>query len=334
MKVTRSRNSGCCSRKRSNDGEAAQDVLGQVGAVDAQDQVVAPAAQQLLAPARATPSERGDVEQRLGVDRQRVVAHPHLAVLEVHDAGLEVDLEVHEVAAALQEVAPVGGGVEADDVVGQQAAVELLADLLGQHAPGVALRPRDVHEVVQEDVGARAAHERGQRVEVVVVDHHDRLVVALDLLDDGGGEVLVDDVVAVLERLDLVAPDVRGVGEVPEVVLDEPQHRVGEDVVEAVVGLGVADDQAHLVLAARRRAHAERLALGLVRLARVAVGQRRGDPHRVAVRRQARQGRHQPARPALDAAVVLEGHRARGWRPGRAGRESRAQVPTLLRAAP
>ena len=289
-------------------GEAAQDVLGQVRAVDAQDQVVAPAAQELLLLLRDAVG-RGDAEQRPGVDRQRVVAHPHLAVLEVHDPGVEVDVELHEVAAALQEVATVGGGVEADDVVGEQPAVELLADLRGQHAPGVALRPRDVDEVVQEDVGARAAHERGQRVEVVVVDHHHRLVGALDLLDDGGREILVDDVVAVLERLHLVAPDVRGVGEVPEVVLDEPQHRVGEDVVEAVVGVRVADDQPHLVLAARGRAHGERAALGLLRLARVAVGERGGDPHRVAMRRQPRQGRDQPARSALGAAVVLEGHR-------------------------
>ena len=55
----------------------------------------------------------------------------------------------------------------------------------------------------------------GQRVEVVVVDHHDRLVDALDLLDDGDREVLVDDVVAVLERLDLVAADVRRVATGP-----------------------------------------------------------------------------------------------------------------------
>jgi hypothetical protein len=33
-------------------------------------------------------------------------------------------------------------------------------------------------------------------------------------------------------------------------VLDEPQHRVREDVVEAVVGVGVALDEPHEVLAA------------------------------------------------------------------------------------
>ena len=148
--------------------------------------------------------------------------------------------------------------MEADDVVGEDPVVDLVADLVGQHAPGVGLGPRDVDEVVQEDVGPRLADERRQRVEVVVVDHHHRLLDALDLLEDRAREVLVDDVVAELERLDLVAADVRGVGEVPQVVLDEPQHRVGEDVVEAVVGVGVGGDEADLVLAAAGRLDRER----------------------------------------------------------------------------
>jgi hypothetical protein len=106
--------------------------------------------------------------------------------------------------------------------------------------------------MVQERVRPGAPDHRRQRVELVVVDHHDRLVDPVDLLEHRLREVLVDDVVAVLERLDLVAADVRGVGEVPEVVLDEPQHRVGEDVVEAVVGLVVGLDEAHAVGAALR----------------------------------------------------------------------------------
>ena len=178
-----------------------------------------------------------------------------------------------------------------------------------EHAPGVALRPRDVDEVVQEDVGPGAAHEAGQRVEVVVVDHHHRVVDAVDLLDHGLGEVLVDDVVAVLEGLDLVAPHVRGVAEVPEVVLDEPQHRVGEDVVEAVVGVGVGGHEAHLVLAPARRLDRERPTARLVGAAHVGVAERTGDPRRVAVGGQAGERRDQAARPALDRPVVLEGHR-------------------------
>ena len=136
-------------------GEPAQDVLGQVRAVDAQDRELAPARQQLLLELAHALARRG-LARRLVVDRQRIGAHPHLAVLEVHDAALHVDLEVHQVAAALQEVAPVGARVEADDVVGEQAVEDLLADPLRQHAPGVRLRPRDVDEVVQEDVRALA----------------------------------------------------------------------------------------------------------------------------------------------------------------------------------
>ena len=72
--------------------------------------------------------------------------------------------------------------MEADDVVGQHAAVDLVADAIGQHAPGVGLGPRDVDEVVEEDVRARGADHAGHRVEVVVVDHHDGRLGALDLL--------------------------------------------------------------------------------------------------------------------------------------------------------
>ena len=179
----------------------------------------------------------------------------------------------------------------------------------GQHAPGVGLRPGDVDEVVQEDVGAGPAHELGQRVQVVVVHHHDRLLDLGDLLDHGAREVLVDDVVAELEGLDLVAADVGRVGEVPEVVLDEPQHRVGEDVVEAVVGVGVGLDEAHQVVAAGRRAHLERLPAVAARGARVVLAHRRGDPDRVAVRRQPAQRRDEAAAAALHRPVGLEGDR-------------------------
>ncbi len=199
--------------------------------------------------------------------------------------------------------------MKADDVVRQQAREDLLADPRRQHPPGVRLRPRDVDEVVQEHVRARPAHEVRERVEVVVVDHHDRLAGALELLDDRAREVLVDDVVAELERLDLLAADVRRVRQIPQVVLDEPQHRVGEHVVEAVVGLRVADHQAHLVLAAGGRAHRERASAVLARDLRVVLAHRRGDPDRVAVGGEARQRRHQPAGAALDLAVRVEGDR-------------------------
>ena len=119
-------------------------------------------------------------------------------------------------------------------------------------------------------------------------------------------QVLVDDVVAVLEGLDLLAPDVRRVALVPQVVLDEPEHRVRDDVVEAVVGRGIGLHEAHVELAAVRRGDRERLVAVLALHARVVVAHRRRDPDGVAVRGQAGQRRHEAAGPALDRTVFLE----------------------------
>ena len=298
MNVTRSRELRVLLQEQVERREPAQHVLAQVGAVHAQDQEVPPAAQQLLLEL-PHPLALGDQPGRLVVDRQRIGPHPHLPVSEPHQSALEVHLQVHQVAAALQEVVPVGARVETDDVVRQQPRVDLFADPRRQHTPRVGLRPRDVDEVVQEHVRTCAAHQVREGVQVVVVDHHDRLLGALELLDDGAREILVDDVVAELERLDLLAADVRRVGQVPQVVLDEPQHRVGEHVVEAVVGVRVADHQPHLILAAGGGAHREGAPGVLARDLHVVLAHRRGDPDRFAVGGEARQRRHQSAGAAL-----------------------------------
>jgi hypothetical protein len=141
------------------------------------------------------------------------------------------------------------------------------------------------------------------------VDHHDRLVEPVDLLEHCDREVLVDRVVAELERLDLVAPDVRRVALVPEVVLDEPEHGIGEDVVEAVVCLGVRRDEAHAELASVGRLDLERAAAVLLGDLHVAVRHRGGDPDGVAMRGQPDQRGRQAAGAALGRAVVLEGDR-------------------------
>src|SRR6476660_2080325 len=104
MNVTFSRNSGCCSRNRSNELKPRSTFFD-----------------------RSARSTRRIRCSRRRVDRQRVGADPDLAVLPVDDAGLHVDVELHQVAAALQEVAPVGARVEADDVVGEDPAEDLLA---------------------------------------------------------------------------------------------------------------------------------------------------------------------------------------------------------------
>ena len=119
------------------------------------------------------------------------------------------------------------------------------------------------------------------------MEHHDGLVVALDLLEHRAREVLVDGAVALLVGVDLVAADVRRVREVPEVVLDEPQHRVGHDVVEAVVGLRVALDELDAVVVPSSST-SKRLAAVLAAHLGVLVGHRRGDPDGVAVVDEAR----------------------------------------------
>ncbi len=70
--------------------------------------------------------------------------------------------------------------MEADDVVGEHAAEDLLAPAPGQDPPGVGLRPGDVDEVVQEGVGPRLADQARRGVEVVVVEHHQRVVLVGD----------------------------------------------------------------------------------------------------------------------------------------------------------
>ena len=266
-------------------GEPAKHVLGEVGPVDPQDQVVAAAAQELLLVLGDLLGGGGALEAPR-VDAQRIGAHPGLAARVQHRAALVVDLELHQLTAAVQEVAAVGGRVEADDVVGEHAPVDLLPPLHREDPPAVRLGPRDVDEVVEEGVRPRLADQSRAGVEVVVVEHHQRLVVALDGSQHRPGDVVVHHPVAVLPGVRLVGADVRRVREVPQVVLDEPEDRVGDDAVEAVVGLGVGLDQEHLVGDAVELDGC-RTPVRFAGHRNVLVGHRRGDPQRVAVRDQA-----------------------------------------------
>jgi hypothetical protein len=118
--------------------EPAQHVLGEVGAVHADDQALAPAAQQLPLVLGNLVRVRRAV-QALRVDGEGVVADPGLAVAVDDGAAVPVDLELHQLAAALQEGVAVGLGVEADDVVGEHRGEDLLAPGVRQDPPGVRL---------------------------------------------------------------------------------------------------------------------------------------------------------------------------------------------------
>ena len=221
--------------------------------------------------------------------------------------------------------------MEADDVVGEQAAVDRLAPASREDPPRVRLRPGDVDEVLEEGVGPRRADDRGRRVQVVVVEHHQRLLARLDRPQDRLGDVVVDHRVAGVPGVGLLLADVGGVGEVPEVVLDEPQDRVRDHVVEAVVGLGLGLDHEHVV-GDTVELDPDRGTLALARDLDVLVGHRGGDPERPAVSDQARERGHQAAAAALDlpfaVGSALELRRAPVRRRSRdAGRTYQLSIP-------
>ena len=106
-------------------------------------------------------------------------------------------------------------------------------------------------------------------------------------------------------------------------MLDEPQHRVREDVVEAVVGLRVATRRG---APGRSPPSGASTSNGAPPCSRgdldVLVGHRRGDPDRVAVvTRGPVSAVTRPPPPRLTRSPsVLEGRPGRGWRRGRAVR--------------
>ena len=192
--------------------------------------------------------------------------------------------------------------MEADDVVGEHARVDLLPPSVGEDPPRVRLRPGDVNEVVEEGVGTRLPDQAWTGVEVVVVEHHHRALLVLDRPDHRGGHVVVDHLVALLPGVHLGLPDVRRVGEVPEVVLDEPEDRVGDHVVEAVVGRRIRDD--HLNVVGDRVQLDRHRTVALAGDDDVLVGQRGGDPERLAVRDEPGERRDEPAATAVDRAIA------------------------------
>ena len=203
--------------------------------------------------------------------------------------------DVH--ARALEALAP-ARRVEADDVVGEQPLVDRAPDRLREDAPVVGHRPRDVHEVRHQRVGSLLAHERGRDVEVVVVEEDGRVRLPLQLGHDGVGEPLVDRDVALAPRVVKAVVDVGRAREAPEVVLDEPQHRVRDHVVVPVVGGRVVRDQVEPVRRPAARHLVHRLAAGLLRYDTVLLGHGARDPGDLLVLDQAAEGRDEAPAPA------------------------------------
>ena len=225
--------------------ETPDDVLARVGAVHPEEQMVAASSGQFPFLVEDRRRLRHRLEHRW-VDRDRIPAGPYDPAVDDHLHGGEVYGETEQLLAAEQEVPGVALGVETHHVVAEQPAEQGVAHRGRQHPPRVGLRPGDVDEMVKDGAGAAESNLAGQEVEVVIVDHHDRLTAGgVHLLGDDLGEATVHGGVARLEGVGLPPGDVRRRVQVVQVVLDEPQQRVGNNGVEGVLGIRVEGHQSH-----------------------------------------------------------------------------------------
>ena len=163
--------SGCAASMRSYARNPRTMFLLQIRAVHAEDEVLRPPLLDAL-----DLREHGGLfrmlDERLRIDADRVVAHPHRAALGEHGALAMVDGESEVLLARHQEVAHVAQRLKADDVGAEQAVHDRIADVPRQHRPVLRRRPRDVHEVLDAHVGPALANQPGDAVQLVVL-HED-----------------------------------------------------------------------------------------------------------------------------------------------------------------
>src|SRR5260370_6329251 len=151
-----------------------------------------------------------------------------------------IDLEPGILLAREEEIAHVKARLKADDISSQRTLENRVAHWLGQHLPVLRRRPRHMHEVLQHHPRQRLSHQPRNQIQLVVVDEDQGLSRRFPGdLDRLGGHLAVDlDVTLRPGLMDAVVDD-GFVTEVPEVVLDEPEHGVREHpVVHVVLLLG------------------------------------------------------------------------------------------------
>ena len=107
-------------------------------------------------PLRSTPGGSTAPRRRPASNPQGVGAHPDLAP-RVQDRRARSPPPAPSARGSRAGSCAGRRGVEADDVVGEHALVDLLAHVARAAPPGVGLRPRDVDEVVEEQRPAARA---------------------------------------------------------------------------------------------------------------------------------------------------------------------------------
>ena len=222
--------------------EAAHDVLRRVGPVDAEDQLLRPPLDQLTLGREHRLALRQLLE--LGrVDGDRMDADERAPPACSAQYSTKSHSAPRRSPRRAKEVDPPAVGVEPDHVVREEPVVDRGPHPLREHVPVVRLRPRDVDEMREQRVRRTVADESRREIEVVVVEEHRRLGCRVQLLDDRVREPLVHPRVAVCPRVLERDVDRRRVRKLPEVVLQEPEHRVRDDVVEPVVRRRVVLDE-------------------------------------------------------------------------------------------
>ena len=197
-------------------------------------------------------------------------------------------------------------GLQTDDVGGEQAVHDFVPHVLRQHLPVLRGRPGNVHVVLEHGVGELAPDEARHEVEVVIMrEDEGTLATSARLADHLVGKHLVDEPVALVPGAVGAVIEHGRLGQVPEVVLHEPEQGVGDGVVVEVVGKLRRIHPADLEAGAVDRLQQHRLAaLAEVQLALEAVPHA-GDPDGAGRLGQSGETGHQPAAATNEALPIL-----------------------------
>jgi hypothetical protein len=107
----------------------------------------------------------------VGVYRDRVRAHPNLAVPVKNHTLLLLRLDLEHFVGRPNEVPGIATGVEADDVGLKETPQDIFPDVLRQNTPVVGLGPGDVGKEGDKSVASKAFPEKERNhVELIVVD--------------------------------------------------------------------------------------------------------------------------------------------------------------------
>jgi hypothetical protein len=257
--------------------EAPHDVLRELDAVDAHEQL-------------AIAHLRLELAQSVGA---RVGRRDLLHVVGVGGRGCHEGVGVHTDQLAARQLEGVGPPMVVEPARRcRQAGEELAGDIGGEDAHRVGPRERRVVEVHDAHVVAQLAQGTGHQRQVVVLHEDDRAV--RRVVGDGACVRLVHPAIRV-PRLTPRAIEARSTRGVEQAVVQEPQRRVRDHVV--VRGEVLDDDLVDAV------------ALGLDHAARcrlaIAVGERGGDPRRIAALERTTDDGDEPAGSPLRLQVAV-----------------------------